>query len=67
MDTSTKSEKHEDYDFLGSPKVKSNSYKSKTKQNRTTELLGYSKFEFTVKMAHQTSQTPDPHFSWFSI
>ena len=42
MVMSTKSEKHNNDDFSGLPKMNPKSYQSKMKQNNSTELLGYS-------------------------
>ncbi len=46
MDTSKKSENHENEDFSGCPKVKSMSYYPKMKQHNSTKLSGHLFFWF---------------------
>ena len=53
--TCQKSEKHENHDFAGLPKLKSKSYQSKMKQNNYTELLG----DPLIKICSKNG-SPDP-------
>ena len=54
---------HENEGFWDSPKVKSNSYLSKMRQNNYMELSGNLSLIFSLKMAPQTP--PDPKSSIF--
>ena len=58
LDTSTKSEQHQNDDLLGFLNMNPKSYYSQMKQNKIMELLGYLFFDSTMKMAPRPS--PDP-------
>ena len=45
MDMSTRSEKHENNDFSEFGKVKDKDYQSNVKQNNSTELFAFPKFQ----------------------
>ena len=58
MVTSTRSESHENADFVDCPKMKSKSYSLKMKQNDSAELFGDSFHEIYSQNAPQSP--PDP-------
>ena len=60
-----KSENRENASFSAFPKVKIRSYKSKKKQNNSTELLGHSFLTTYNKHAHPQTPHPDVARSFY--